>query len=131
MTQTVVLRPPSGQAQAVQIQADGTTAVGTYSDNRAFARTGDSEGRIVGNVAVIHVPASVGVTSDWTVQAIVEVTADAPFHRNRPATGYVAGTSIASVGWLAGDAQATSDTPIADRVDDTRTDRWSGTAAAA
>ena len=114
MTQTVVLRPPSGQAQAVQIQADGTTAVGTYGDDRTFAPTGGSDGRIVGNVAVIHVPSSVAVTADWTVQAIVEVTADAPFHASRPATGYVAGTSIVPVGWLTGDTQATPVAGIAD-----------------
>ena len=107
MTQTVVLRPPSGQTQAVQIQADGTTAVGTYGADRKFAPTGGSDGRIVGNVAVIHVPSSVGVTPDWTVQAIVEVTADAPFHTFRPATGYVAGTSIVPVGLLTGETQAT------------------------
>ncbi len=102
MTQTVVLRPPGGApAQAVQIQADGQTAVGTESAG-AFTPTGPGQGTIAGNVVLMGVPASLGVTPDWTVQAVVEVLADTPFQRNHPTNGFAAGTSIVPVGYLTG-----------------------------
>ena len=106
MTQTVVLRPPNGTpAQAVQIQADGETAVGTEAAG-AFTPTGTGQGIIAGNVVVIGVPASLGVTPDWTVQALVEVVADTPFQRNHPTNGFAAGTSIVPVGYLTGEASS-------------------------
>ncbi len=106
MTQTVVLRPPGGApAQAVQIQADGETAVGTEAAG-AFTPTGPGQGIIAGNVVVMGVPASLGVTPDWTVQALVEVVADTPFQRNHPTNGFAAGTSIVPVGYLTGETSS-------------------------
>jgi hypothetical protein len=121
MTQTIILRPPSpdgttttaSPGKAVQIQADGTTAVGTW-DGQTFRPTGPGNGVIVGNVAVMNIPPSLGVSPDWTVQALVQVVADEPFHNGNPATGYAAGSSIVPAGYLSGEADPTETVTLVD-----------------
>lgn len=98
-TMTVIVTPPSGSAQAVQLQADGTAMTGTVGSGR-FSPSAPGQAVITGNVVVFGIPASLGTAPDWTVQAIVKVQADEPLHPNRPATGYAAGTSIVPIGML-------------------------------
>ena len=106
-TMTVVVRSPSGAAQAVQMQPDGTAMNGSFSTGR-FQAVAPGKAAMAGNVVVFDVPASFGASPDWTVQAIVEVQADEPLHRNRPATGYAAGTSIVPIGLLTGEKTKSS-----------------------
>ncbi len=105
-TQTIVLTSPDGTVQAVQMQEDGSVATGAL-DGTTFTPTGTSEGRMEGNVVALAIPASLGVTADWTVQAIVRVESDTPFGSVRPVTGFLAGTSIVPVGVLSGEGEAT------------------------
>src|SRR6202011_5273257 len=103
-------------AQAVQVHPDGPTAVGSYAAGR-FSPSGAGQGVIAGNVAVFGIPASFGAASDWVVQAIIKVQADEPMHRNRPATGYAAGTSIVPIGMLTpGSPAASAGWGVADAV---------------
>ncbi|MFI5046020.1 MAG: hypothetical protein ACHQIG_03070 [Acidimicrobiia bacterium] len=110
---TVVVRPPSGAAQAVQIQPDGTAMNGSFSSGR-FQAVAPGNAAIAGNVVVFDVPSSFGASPASTVQAIVEVQADEPLHRNRPATGYAAGTSIVPIGLLTGTGSPPSQLGVAD-----------------
>ncbi len=105
-TQTIVLTSPDGTVQAVQMQEDGSVATGTL-EGTTFTPAGRSTGRMEGNVVALAVPASIGVTADWTVQALVRVESDTPFGRIRRTNGYLAGTSIVPVAVLSGEGEAT------------------------
>lgn len=116
-TITVVLTAPDGVVHAVELQADGTTAFGNVTGG-VLTPTGASTSAIAGNVAVVDVPASLGVTSEWTVQGLIKVESDQRLHPNNSInfdTGYLAGTSVVPVGLLTGAAGATlPTTPIVD-----------------
>ena len=100
-TMTVLVSAPSGAVDAVQLQPDGSAVTGTMVSG-GFVPSGPGRAIVAGNDSVFDLPASMGVKPDWTVQAIVEVQADEPLHKNRPATGYAAGTSVVPVGLLTG-----------------------------
>ncbi|MCU1392279.1 MAG: hypothetical protein JWM34_707 [Ilumatobacteraceae bacterium] len=115
-TIAVLLTAPDGTEHTVELQPDGTTAVGTGSGG-AFAATGPSTSAIAGTVAVLSVPASVGVGADWTVQGLVRVDSDARLHPDNSlvlATGYEVGTSVVPVGTLSGESASSAADDVLD-----------------
>ena len=114
-TMTVLVSAPSGAVDAVRLQPDGSAVTGTMVSG-GFVPSGPGRALVAGNDVVFDLPASMGVKPDWTVQAIVEVQADEPLHKNRPATGYAAGTSVVPVGLLTGAASPPAGWAVADAI---------------
>lgn len=114
-TMTVVLTPPSGAAQAVQLQPDGTALTGTFASGR-FSPSAPGQAVIAGDFVEFDIPASFGAAADWTVQAIVMVQANERLHQNRAATGYAAGTSVVPIGMLTSAAGGPARWGVADAV---------------
>ena len=98
----VVLRSPTGDTLGVAIGPDGK-GVALRDPLGTATATGPAAVLFSGNWAVLDIPASFGVTSDWSVQAVVRIDAPGGFPYGRTLTGWQLTTVPVTVGSLRGD----------------------------